>query len=114
MQGGKQGSNRFIPYRPLNPGEYRSNPDGSRSTEITMTETVGSGFDRRFMNFPSLYMTGDGIMQVENPNTARNMALNYELGTGRGFPRFSTLTGALDAAQQRTRSGGAMSGFLAR
>lgn len=79
-----------------------------------MTESVGSGFSKSFMNFPSLYMTGDGIMQVDNPGVARNMALDYELASGRRFPRFTSLTSALDAARQRTRSGGAMSGYLAR
>jgi len=112
----QQTANRMptVPYRPLKAGEARLNRDFSRSTELTMTMPVGSGFSQQFVNIPSLYMTGDGIMQASSPTQAMNMALGYEAGTGRRFPRYSTLTGALGSAGARSSYGGVMSGSLAR
>ena len=106
----EQASNDIFP-RPLRAGESRPNPDGSYSTEITMTERDATGM---FFNFPSLYMTRDGIKQFKDPGEAMDKALEYEKQSGKKFPRYRDLEAALKAAEARTSKGGTRQGALAR
>tara|TARA_R100001129_G_scaffold180334_1_gene158267 strand:+ start:1168 stop:1587 length:420 start_codon:yes stop_codon:yes gene_type:complete len=109
LLGPKQAENGVFP-RPLRAGESRPNPDGSYSTEITMTERDGD----MFFNFPSLYMTQEGIKQFEDPREAKDVALEYEKRSGKKFPRYSSLKAALKAAKARTNQGGVQRGALER
>jgi hypothetical protein len=86
----EQASNDIFP-RPLRAGESRPNPDGSYSTEITMTERDATGM---FFNFPSLYMTRDGIKQ---------QAYN-QMQSGGPKPAQSSMGARLDNAQRSAMS----------
>ena len=95
--------------RPLAKGEYRQNADGSRSTEITITERIGG----TFANIPSLWMSGGKIVEF-TPDRAIQAATAYEKRTGKKFPRFKTVKDAVSAAAARSKRGGAGSGPLAQ
>lgn len=102
------GQNEDVFPRPLRGNERRENPDGTYSTELSMTEKVGN----QFINFPSLYKTREGIKEFNDPTRALEIALDYEKRTGNAFPRFNSLQDALDAAQRRTNQGGTGAGAL--
>lgn len=96
--------------RPLLPGELVDNPDGTQSSEITITEADGTG---RFMNVPTLWMTDDGIRQLDWRDAIKT-AKAYEAKTGLQFPRFATSVAGVNAAKKRSAAGGVLSGPLAR
>jgi hypothetical protein len=75
--------------RPLGPGEYRQNPDGSISTEITASFNI----DGRETVIPTLWMSPDGPVEL-SPDDAINAAQNYERQTGKQFPRFDSVAEA--------------------
>lgn len=79
------------------------NPDGSISTEETMTERV----DGRFMNIPTIF----GGQRMA-PGQAMGMALQ-QMGQGAVFPNFGTLDEALDAARRRSEFLGQLRRFNA-
>lgn len=93
--------------RPLKRGEYRQNEDGSRSTEISLTEKI----DGRWTNIPSLWKSGDRIVQLE-PDDAVRTARRWEKTTGKSFPRFKSVEAAVAAAKARSSRGGVGSGPL--
>ncbi len=95
--------------RPLAKGEHRQNADGSRSTELTITEKIGDSF----ANIPSLWMSGGKIVEF-SADRAIEAATAYEKRTGKRFPRFKTVKDAVSAAAARSRRGGTGSGSLAQ
>jgi len=95
--------------RPLKKGEFRQNPDGSRSTEITITEKFGDSF----ANIPSLWMQ-DGKIVEFSADKAVAAALAYEKRTGKKFPRFPNVKSAVSAAKARSNKRGAFAGPLAK
>lgn len=95
--------------RPLQRGEYRQNADGSRSTEVTITEKIGDSF----ANIPSLWMSGGKIVEFST-DRAIEAAIAYEKRSGKRFPRFETVKDAVSAAEARSKRGGTGSGSLAK
>lgn len=92
-------------YRPFLPGERVDNPDGSYSTERSVTV---KGPDGKWMNIPSLWMGEQGPAQLDS-DAALNAALSYEgtHGPMPSFQRFDDLQEAEQAAQARSDAGGA-------
>ena len=97
--------------RPLNNSEAIENPDGSKSTERTVTlEEEGE-----FIVAPSLWMGPDGVVDLAGDQNAIIEAITrYEELTGKFFPRFATVEDANEFARERSESGGSASGPLAR
>ena len=93
--------------RPLVAGEYRDNPDGSRSTEITVTVPDGQG---GWMLIPSLWKGKE--IQEFNEDQARDAAMQFEQRTGNKFPRFASPEEAGAFAKQRSSAGGVSGGPL--
>ena len=106
---GSGGENSTPWYRPFQPGEFVSNPDGSRSTERTVTFEM----DGKFVNVPSLWMGKYGPVRLTDQEHIYRVMDDYERGTGKRFKRFNSIEDALDVARKRTISGGAASGPLA-
>jgi len=88
--------------RPFDEGERRENPDGSYSTELIATEYLPDG---SIANFPTLWMTPDGPVQL-GVREAMQAALEYERATGKKMPRFKSIDEAVRYAQTRSRMGG--------
>ena len=99
----------FANARPLQPGEFRENPDGSRSTEITITEQID---ESGFANIPTLWMV-DGEIREFTADDAVQAARSFDRRAGARFPRFANVEDALVEARKRTDAGGASSGPLA-
>ena len=95
--------------RPLNRGEYRQNEDGSRSTEISLTEKI----DGHRTNIPSLWMSGGLIIEL-SPDDAVRPARLWQQSSGKSFPRFESMEAAVTAAKARSDRGGVGSGSLAK
>ena len=83
---------------------------GGPSTELTITV---DGPDGRVWNIPSLWWTKDGKPMELPENEAIKMAVEHERLTGARFPRFSDIPTAVEAAQARSKKGGAAQGRLA-
>jgi hypothetical protein len=88
-------------YRPLQGNERRLNPDGSYSTEITMTDIDPQG---RYEVYPSLWMGPQGPVEVPR-RAGLKLADLYER-FGYQFPRFDDLAASEEWATQRSRRGG--------
>lgn len=102
----------FASLRPFRPGEKIKNPDGSYSTERTITVEDNTG---GYMLIPSLWMGPSGHIDLgDAQESARLLALKYEANTGKTFPRFTTIDEAEKYAVKRSTSGGAGSGDLAK
>lgn len=95
--------------RPLEQGEFRENEDGSRSTEITIGTVIGG----EKVVIPSLWMTPDGPVELDEENATR-AAMEFEAETGKRFPRFKDWKKADSFARARSQKGGVFSGPLAR
>jgi len=97
--------------RPLDPGEQVKNPDGTVSTE----RTVSYEHDGQFIVVPRLWMSQRGVVDFGDDDRAiLNSAFEYEKRTGKRFPRFKTAEELKAFEAARTQSGGAASGSLAR
>ena len=93
------------PYRPLVPGEFITNPDGSYSTEKSITIQLPDG---KWVNVPSIYMTPDGIQDFsERPDVAEQLGLHLIDQFGYQFPTFDNVESAEMAARDRSENGGA-------
>ncbi len=92
------------PLRPLRSGESRSNPDGSRSTELLVTVPSEGG---QWRNVPSLWMGDAGPVEMPNDDMAGRLADGYERATSMRFPRYPDITQAEAAARSRSEAGGA-------
>lgn len=94
--------------RPFAPGEYITNPDGSYSTERTVTVQDRNG---QWMNVPSLWKGPDGAtIDMGDDEDRIGAALGqYEAG-GAQFSRFPTVDDAVRAAEARSSHGGAFEG----
>ena len=69
--------------RPLKKGEFRQNPDGSRSTEITITEKFGDSF----ANIPSLWMQDGKIVEFSaDKAVAAALAICLAVGFAAALP----------------------------
>ena len=100
----------YTGMRPLEPGELRPNADGSISTELSVHMPMPDG---SWMMAPSLWMGPGGPVEMSDENALRRMALGYEQGTGRTFPRWPTMEEALRDPGQRSRAGGTAAGPMA-
>lgn len=92
--------------RPFAPGEFINNPDGSISTELSVTSQSPDG---SWTNIPSLWMTPDGPMIVDE-DIAADLARNYGRATSTRFPSFGSLDEAERIASSRSNRGGMSSG----
>jgi hypothetical protein len=92
--------------RPFNPGERVENPDGSFSTERTVTV---QGPDGRWMVMPSLWMGQHGPVhfQGRGDDFFSQIAGNYQQASGENFPTFPSLQAADAFAARRSKGGGA-------
>jgi hypothetical protein len=98
--------------RPFAPGEFVQNNDGSISTERSVTI---QGPDGSWMNVPSLWMAPNGPQDFGTDEAAIFDAADYyERTTGKKFPRFGTVEEAVFEAENRSKRGGAGSGYLAK
>ena len=89
-------------------------PDGSIMTERTATEYV-DGNSGQVWNIPTIWFEANTNKGVEvDLDRAIGLAHEYERRTGNEFPRFKTIEDAVSAAQQRSQSGGATQGSLAK
>jgi len=89
-------------------------PDGSIMTERTATEYV-DGNSGQVWNIPTIWFDANTNKGVEvDLDRAIGLAHEYERRTGNEFPRFKTIEDAVSAAQQRSQSGGATQGSLAK
>lgn len=94
--------------RPFAPGEYITNPDGSYSTERTVTVQDRNG---QWVNVPSLWKGPDGstIDMGDDEDRIGEALGQYEAG-GAQFSRFPTVDDAVRAAEARSSHGGAFEG----
>ena len=97
-------------YRPLQGAEQRPNPDGSYSTEITMTAPDAQG---QWEVYPSLWMPPSG-RPVELPEQAAQKLANMYEQFGYRFPRFNDLQASEDWSTARSHQGGVGTGPLAQ
>lgn len=88
--------------RPFKPGEKVNNPDGSYSTERTITV----GVDGQYMNIPTLWMGANGPEELSEQE-AVTAARDYMQRSGQKFPSFKTIDQAVQAAEKRSDAGGA-------
>jgi hypothetical protein len=89
--------------RPLANGDRRSNPDGSHSTEISISWPEKDG---SWMLAPSLWRTPSGLVELPE-ELARNVAHAYEKRVGMRFPRFNNQEEMSNFARERSARGGA-------
>lgn len=94
--------------RPLNPGEFVQNKDGTRSTERTITVTHPKLNKGQPTNIPTLFVKKGQVVEHKGEDDAVNAAL----ATGLRFPSFKTIPEAVSAAQERSKRGGAFQGVL--
>ena len=92
--------------RPLVPGEFRQNDDGSKSTEINITVTHPKLNGGAPTNIPSLYVENGRIVHFRD----EGQAVEAALATGLTFPHYPTLDDAVAAAKARSAGGGIASG----
>lgn len=85
--------------RPLRKGEFRQNPDGSKSTELKANFTFSDG---THIVVPTLWKSRNGFVELE-PRMALDAALAYEKKTGKKFPRFKSRE-ELEAFEKRRPS----------
>ena len=97
-------------YRPLQPGEFIQNEDGSRSTEYTSTIKA----DDRWMNIPTIWMTPKGHAERLSSDAATERAFEYMRRTGKQFPSYATTEESVEAAKARSAAGGVYQGPLAQ
>lgn len=94
--------------RPFQPGEYINNPDGTYSTERTVTIQDGSG---KWVNVPSLWKDANGkTIDLGEDEDKINQALGLYERQGKPFQRFETVDDAVSFAKKRSSEGGAFSG----
>ena len=102
--------------RPLNKGEYISNPDGGdvleKATEYS--RTIPANIEGQWMNVPSIWMTSDGAKRFDSEDDIFKLVQNYEKKTNTRFPLFNSLDEAKIAAQDRSNKGAVFSGPLAK
>lgn len=96
--------------RPLKPGEFRQNKDGTRSTELTRTVTHPLINGGKPTNIPSLYVENGKVVQFSTDDKAVDAAMR----TGLSFPMFPDIPTAVEAAKFRSDKGGNASGSLGR
>jgi len=97
--------------RPFEPGEFITNPDGSKSTERTFSFTIGD----QVIVVPSLFMGPEGPVDLQdNPKAALDTALEFERTTGKKFPHFKSIGEADAFSRNRSSGGGATHKSLAR
>lgn len=96
------------PMRPFREGEYVTNPDGSRSTQRTVTIPLKGGW----AVVPSLWMGPNGPVDMRQlPESAlSNLVQRYEYMTGETFRRYRAHGPADDGAAKRSLLGGVSSG----
>ncbi len=87
--------------RPFAPGEFIRNPDGSWSSEITMTTDKGEypGLnDGRPTNLPTLWLVNGKPMRV-----SPEQAVQYAIASGLKFTSYDSLDAADKAATEREK-----------
>ncbi len=90
-------------FRPFGGSEYVSNPDGSFSTERTVTERLPN--NGPIANFPSLWMTGAGPVNLPWQKAAIAAGM-YENENGLTFPRFGTYNAGIRHSKEKSAKGG--------
>ena len=100
----------YTGLRPLENGEYRVNPDGSHSTELSVHMPTPYG---DVMMAPSLWMGPGGPVEMQYDEDIMRLAREYEQGTGREFPRWPTMEEAMVNPSYRSVQGGIMAGPMA-
>lgn len=103
-----QGKSGVSEVRPFKPGERVENPDGSYSTERSITV----GIDGQYMNIPTLWMAPDGPKEMSEKEAVA-AAKKFMKDTGQRFPAFPSVDQAVNAAQKRSNAGGAGQGAQA-
>jgi hypothetical protein len=95
--------------RPLADGDRRVNPDGSHSTELSISWPEKDG---SWVLAPSLWRTPSGLVELPE-ELARNVARAYEERASMRFPRFKTQEEMSKFARERSAGGGATNTPLA-
>ena len=89
--------------RPLADGDRRVNPDGSHSTELSISWPEKDG---SWVLAPSLWRTPSGLVELPE-ELARDVARAYEERASMRFPRFKTQEEMSKFARERSAGGGA-------
>lgn len=109
LTGKKSGNWNFANLTPFDPGDFIRNEDGSISTERTVTIQLSNG---KWVNIPTLWKNDEGYVDFSDREGAlRNLLANYEYHHNQKLPRYDTVDEAVKAAQERSESGGAGSGY---
>lgn len=100
--------------RPLKPGEFVQNEDGSRSTERTATVTDPRINKGKPTLIPTIFKVGDDI--VEHPFTREGVdrAADMAIQSKQIFPSFNSIEEADAEAEARSKRGGNQRGALGK
>ena len=97
--------------RTLIPGEFVQNPDGSKSTERTITVVHPLLNNGEPTNIPTIFKQGGKIIELDlDADDLEDQAVNLALETGQNFSSFKNIDDAVSAAINRSNKGGAFQG----
>lgn len=85
--------------RPLAPGEYVKNPDGSWSSEISVTVADPRLNNGQPTNIPSLYIVNGKPYRAKNEDEAADLAIQ----SGLNWPSHKTMDDAIAASDAREK-----------
>lgn len=95
----------------LTPGESVKNPDGTKSTEYSITVEDPRLNDGKPTNIPTIWKVDGKIVRLvphgEAPNdTTQEAAISHAIKSGERFPAYDTVDEAVAAAKTRSSAGG--------
>ena len=92
--------------RRLSIGEFVKNPDGSRSTERSITITHPEINAGQPTNIPSIWNVGGKIVELPFDTQGEKQAIDYAVQSGDKWPSFASIDKAVAAAKVRSAAGG--------
>jgi hypothetical protein len=93
----------------LSPGEFVQNPDGSHSTERSITVTHPKLNGGKPTNIPTIWKIGGKIVELPMSGAGEKQAIAAALRSGEKFQSFRSVDEAVEAAVSRSRAGGRFS-----
>jgi hypothetical protein len=96
--------------RPLKPGEFRQNKDGTRSTELTRSVRHPDINKGQPTNIPSMYVVEGKVVEFPDEDQAAYAAQ----ATGLKYPTYKTMDEAVAAAKKRSAGGGNAKGSIGK
>ena len=103
----------MLELEPFDPSKHQPKDVGfgGESTEYLASEYDPEGVP---FNFPQVWWDIGGNPHVLTQEQAYEKAIQYEMKTGKKFPRFRTIEDAVGTASGRSNLGGATKGLLAQ